>query len=66
MHSIIITPKNKDEYRLIHDFISKLRLNYALLNTEEKEDMGLSLLMKKADRSSKIGREIVMKKLRKK
>jgi len=66
MQSIIITPKNKEEYRFIQELIDKMKLNYAILCNDDKEDLVMSMLMRKADRSVKVSREAVMKKLHKK
>lgn len=63
MPSILINPKNRDEYLFIEKLISKMNIHYTVLSDEDKEDIGLSLLMKKADRSHKVSRESVMRKL---
>ncbi|MBS1529536.1 MAG: hypothetical protein JSU01_04445 [Bacteroidetes bacterium] len=64
MESIVITPKTRDEARIITDLLAKMKIDSQIITDEEKEDMGLLLMMKEADRSEKVSREEVMKKLR--
>jgi len=64
MESVIITPRNKKELQFISDLLSKLGIQSTKLTLEEKEDLGLSLLMKETDRSKKVSENVVMKKLK--
>jgi hypothetical protein len=64
MESMIITPKNKKELQFISDLLSKLGIQSTKLSLEEKEDIGLGLLMKEADRSKKVSENVIMKKLK--
>ena len=64
MESVIITPRNKKELEFISSLLTKLGINSKKLNLEEKEDLGLALRMKEADRSKKVSEDIVMKKLK--
>lgn len=66
MNSIIITPKSEQEYRFVNELLKKMKLNFKTLSDEEKEDAGLMILMKQADRSRKVKKNIIMHKLRKK
>ncbi|HEX3384025.1 MAG TPA: hypothetical protein VHS53_02495 [Mucilaginibacter sp.] len=63
MESIVITPKTRDEARIITDMLAKMNISSQIITDEEKEDMGLLLMMKEADRNEKVSREDVMKKL---
>ena len=63
MKSIIVTPKDTNEFRFLTGLLHKLKISARELSEEEIEDFGLSLLMKQADRSKKVSRESVMKKL---
>jgi hypothetical protein len=63
MNSILITPKNPKEFRLLNEMLVKMNFYFKTLTDEEKEDVCLAELMKKADRSKKIKRETIMKKL---
>lgn len=64
MNSIIITPKNKREFKLLSELLAKMNVSAKTLSDEEKEDFGMAMLMKEADRSQKVARETVMEKLR--
>jgi len=63
MHSILITPKNPEEFRLLNALLLKMNFYFKTLTDAEKEDICLAELMKKADRSKKMRRETIMKKL---
>jgi len=64
MTSLVITPKTNSELKLIEQLLKGLGIPSRSLTEEEKEDMGLSILMKQADRSKKVSRETIMKKLK--
>ena len=63
MESLIITPADNEELALIKAVLKKMNLKVKVLSDEEKENMGLALLMSQADRNKTIPREEVMKKL---
>jgi len=63
MESIVITPKSKDEAKIITDLLAKMNIDSKVISDEEKEDMGLLLMMKEADRNEKVSREEIMRKL---
>jgi hypothetical protein len=63
MESIVISPKTKDEAKIITDLLKKMNISSKVISDEEKEDLGLLLMMKEADRDEKVSREEVMKKL---
>jgi hypothetical protein len=63
MESLIITPADNEELALIKAVLKKMNLKIKVLSDEEKENMGLALLMNQADRNKTIPREEVMKKL---
>ncbi|HTD98853.1 MAG TPA: hypothetical protein VK668_06180 [Mucilaginibacter sp.] len=63
MESIVISPKTKDEAKVIQDLLAKMNISSKVITDEEKEDMGLMMMMKEADRNDKVSREDVMKKL---
>lgn len=63
MESIVITPKSKDEAKIITDLLAKLNITSKVISDEEKEDLGLLLMMKEADRNDKVSRDEIMKKL---
>jgi hypothetical protein len=63
MESIVISPKTKDEARLIADLLKKMNISSTTISDDEKEDIGLLMMIKEADRNEKVTREEVMKKL---
>lgn len=63
MKSIIITPRNTKEFKFLAGLLNKLAISSRILTATEIEDMGMSLLMKQADRSKKVSRESIMRKL---
>ena len=63
MESIVINPKTKDEAKLITDLLEKMNISLRVITEEEKEDLGLLMMMEETDRSEKVSFEDVMKKL---
>ena len=64
MTTLLISPKSYSELKFIEEFLRKIGVASKELTIEEKEEIGLSILMKQADRSRKVSRETIMKKLR--
>ncbi len=64
MKSIVITPKNRSEFELLSKLFRKMGISSKTLTEEEKEDIGLSLMMREADRSKKVSKETILKKLK--
>ena len=60
METLVVTVKDKHEMQLVSDILKKMRINAKHLTKEEREDLGLSKLMKQANRSEKVSREQVM------
>lgn len=60
---IVITPKDKDEEVLLLQLIKRMGLNARSLDLEELEDLGMSILLSKVDRSRKADPARVMRKL---
>jgi len=63
MESIVINPKTKEEAKIVADVLNKLNIPSRVITEEEKEDMGLLLMMKEVDRYEKVSREEIIKKL---
>ena len=63
MKSIIITPRNPKEFKFLAVLLNKLAVSSRVLTATEIEYMGMSVLMKQADRSKKVSRESIMRKL---
>lgn len=64
MKAIMIKSKNEVELKFLTDLLKKLGINANVLDIEDIEDIGLSLMLKKVDRSKKVDRETIMRKLR--
>jgi hypothetical protein len=64
MKALIVKPKTQSEVKFISDLLKKLGIASTQMDWEELEDNGMSILMKDVDRSKKISRESVMKKLK--
>ena len=64
MESLLITPKNIQEFQFMTDLLSKMNMKSSVITIEDKEDFALGELMKVADRSKKISRDHIMNKLR--
>lgn len=63
MDSIVINPRTKDEAKIVTELLERMNISSKVITDEEKEDMGLLMMMKEADRNEKVSREEVMKKL---
>ena len=64
MKAMVITPNNQNEYRFLKGLLKKLGITSATMTEEELEDLGLSRMMKDADKSKKVSKESVMNKLK--
>ena len=64
METLIVTLKDKNEMQLVSDMLKKMKIEAKKLSEEDREDIGLSKLMKQANRSEKVSRDQVMKSLR--
>jgi len=63
MKALVITPKNNDEFKFIADLLKKLGVGSSSLTQEELEDIGLSKMLRKVDKTKKVSRSEIMKKL---
>lgn len=64
MKGIVITAKDQTEFKFLSDLLKKLGISSESLSAEELEDLGLVKMMKSADRSKKVSRELIMKRLK--
>lgn len=62
--ALLIRPKNSEESEFIVRLIERLGVKSHKLSEEEVLDLGLSQMMRKADRTKKASEEAVMKLLR--
>ena len=65
MDAILVRPKDIEEFQLISDLFSRMKVKTKVLSSDEKEDLYFGELMKDADRTKKVSRDTIMKKLRK-
>ncbi len=63
METLLVQPKNAEELALLQTMLKKMSIGNTVISIEEKEDLGMLMLMQKADRSKRVSRETVMKKL---
>ena len=64
MNSIVIKPKDQKELKFMVDLLRKLGVESKVLSDEEKEDIGLSLMMKDVDRQDKVSESEIRNKLK--
>jgi intein/homing endonuclease len=64
MKALVVKTKDRSEMKFISELLKKLGVQSTIMEIEEVEDQALSILMKKADRSNKVSRETIMKKLK--
>ena len=65
MQTILIETKDVSDFNLIKALLEKMKIRMKVLNLsdEEKEDLGLGLMMQEVDRNDKVAVEDVLKKL---
>jgi ATP-dependent RNA circularization protein (DNA/RNA ligase family) len=63
MKALVVTSKSATEMKFVADLLKKLGVSTRLMDVEEMEDQAMSLLMKEVDRSKKVSKSLVMKKL---
>jgi hypothetical protein len=66
MKALIVKSKSNAEMKFISDLLKKLGVTTRVLDEEEIEDFGMSTLMKGVDRTKKVSKEVVMRKLKSK
>ena len=63
METLIVTVKDENEMQLLSDMLKKMKISAKKLFDEDREDIGLSKLMREVNRSEKGSKEQVMKSL---
>ena len=63
MKALVVTPKNRNEFKFVTDLLKKLGVNSSTMSQEEMEDIGMSKLIRQADKTKKVSRTEIMKKL---
>jgi len=64
MKALLVKSDSQEEMKFISDLLKKLGVFAKELDIEEIEDYGLGILIKEADRSKKVNRETIIKKLK--
>ena len=66
MGTITIEPKDVTEFQLLTSILKKMKIRMKLnLTDEEKEDLGMYILMQEAHNNDLVPREEIMSKLKK-
>ncbi|NVJ47955.1 MAG: hypothetical protein HWE21_18580 [Cytophagia bacterium] len=65
MNSILINPKDEKELLFISQLLTKMGVNSKILSEEEKEDLGLSIMMREVDRNTRVAEDEIIYKLKK-
>ena len=63
MKALVIKPRNDSEFKFVSDLLKKLGVGSSALSQNELEDIGLSKLMREVDKTKKVSRSEIMKKL---
>ena len=63
MKALVVTPKNDDEFKLVSRLLKKMGINSSAVTQADLEDIGLSKLMRGIDKTKKVSRASIMKKL---
>ena len=63
MTTLIVSPKTSSELKLVEKLLKGLGIATHSITEEEREDIGLTILMKQANRTKKVSRASIMKKL---
>jgi len=64
MKALLIKSNSQAELKFLSDLLKKLGVSARVMDIEEIEDYGMSMLMKDEDRSKKVSRDTVLKKLK--
>jgi hypothetical protein len=64
MTSIVITPKDKSELTLVSNYLKKKKIDASIIADDSKEDLGLKILMKQADRTKTVSKGSIVNKLK--
>lgn len=63
MKAIVITPKDDNEFKFLSNLLKKLGVGSTSVTQDELEDLGMSKLMRDVNKSEKVSRAEIMKKL---
>ncbi len=63
MAALLVATKDKSELKLIQSLLKRMRVSSKVLSENEKEDFALGYIISQADRSKKVSRAEIMRKL---
>jgi hypothetical protein len=63
MKALVIKPKNESELKFLAALLKKLGIHSSPVSLEQLEDVGMSTLLRDVDRTKKVSRLEIMKKL---
>ena len=63
MKALVIKPRNNDEFKFLSSLLKKLGIGSSALTVDELEDLGMSKLLHEVDRTKKVSRAEIIKKL---
>ncbi len=61
MKSILVSPKNNEDFMIVYEFLKKMDVSMSLLNEEQKEEMALGMAISEGMRTENIPEEEIMK-----
>jgi hypothetical protein len=61
MESYVITPKTQDEAEQLQRFLAQAHLNAKILTDEEKEDLGMMMLLAEVDTKETVSEDEIRK-----
>jgi hypothetical protein len=64
MQTLLITPKDAEQLELLTNLLKAMRIKTTVLTAEQKEDIGLSLLLAQADKSKTVSEQKILAKLK--
>ena len=64
MNSIVINPKSSEEAKRVTELLEQMNIASKVITDEEKEDLGLLLMMTQSDRAEKVSRDEIMNSLK--
>ena len=63
MKALVITPKNESELKFLSELLEKLGIVSSTLSLEDLEDAQMSKLLQEVDKTKRVSRAKIMKKL---
>jgi hypothetical protein len=63
MKALVVTPKNDNELKRVSLMLRKMGVNSSTVTHADLEDIGMSKLMRGIDKTNKVSRAAIMKKL---